>query len=105
MGKRGPKPKERVLTQLHLDVLDRMGHGDTDSEIAALFGLGYWPARELGRETLALLGARNRAHAVAIGNRDGLICLPPLSDIEATGGCCCNGCVGEGPCDTEVPNA
>lgn len=23
------------------------------------------------------------------------------NDIEATGGCCCNGCIGEGPCDLD----
>jgi hypothetical protein len=25
----------------------------------------------------------------------------PLNDIEATGNCCCNGCIGEGPCDLD----
>jgi hypothetical protein len=25
----------------------------------------------------------------------------PLNDIEATGSCCCNGCIGEGTCDLE----
>lgn len=23
----------------------------------------------------------------------------PANDIDATGGCCCAGCIGEGPCD------
>lgn len=26
----------------------------------------------------------------------------PLNDIEATGRCCCNGCIGEGRCDLEL---
>lgn len=26
----------------------------------------------------------------------------PLNDIEATGECCCNGCIGEGPCDLDL---
>jgi len=27
--------------------------------------------------------------------------LKPANDIEATGACCCNGCIGEGPCDLD----
>ncbi len=102
MGKRGRPPKERVLTAAHIDVLDRMQNGSTDREIADQIGMAYWPTRELVRETLKLLGARTRAHAVAIGNRDGLICLPPLTDVEATGECCCAGCIGMGPCDDDL---
>ena len=26
----------------------------------------------------------------------------PINDIDATGECCCNGCIGEGPCDLEL---
>lgn len=26
----------------------------------------------------------------------------PVNDIDATGSCCCNGCIGEGPCDLEM---
>lgn len=27
---------------------------------------------------------------------------PPVNDIEATGECCCNGCIGEGLCDLDL---
>jgi hypothetical protein len=33
--------------------------------------------------------------------RESLLHVP--NDIEATGGCCCNGCIGVGPCDLDVP--
>jgi transcriptional regulator with XRE-family HTH domain len=29
------------------------------------------------------------------------LCPEPLNDIEATGRCCCNGCIGEGKCDLD----
>lgn len=29
--------------------------------------------------------------------------IPPPNDIEATGHCCCNGCIGEGMCDLAEP--
>ena len=40
---------------------------------------------------------------------DGRVCpcvaldIEPPNDIEATGGCCCNGCIGEGLCDLAEP--
>lgn len=73
MGKRGPKPKERCITQQHIDILHFIAKGFTDREIAEEMTLDYYFVKDRIQEIYLLLRARNRAHAAAIGVRDGLV--------------------------------
>jgi len=56
-----------------LEVLALMAEGITDSEIAARLSISLYTVKEHAKHLLAKLGARNRAHAVAIGLRRRLI--------------------------------
>lgn len=55
--------------------------GCSDTEIAHRLGIGVWTVKEYGAGLRQKLQARNRAHAVAIGLREGLI-RPDLAVIE-----------------------
>jgi DNA-binding NarL/FixJ family response regulator len=54
-------------------VLELMADGFTYDEIAALLHLSAQGVKSRARSLCALLGARDKAHAVAIGFRKGLL--------------------------------
>ncbi len=61
------------LSGRELDVLARIAEGDTDQDAAGVLFLSRWTVRWYVKRILGKLGARNRAHATAIGFRQGLL--------------------------------
>jgi DNA-binding CsgD family transcriptional regulator len=61
------------LTSRELDVLRLLAAGRTDKEIAACLRLSLHTVAHLVASARRKLGADSRAHAVAIGVREGLI--------------------------------
>ena len=71
---RRPTAAERVgLTPLEQRVLRAIASGQTNHEIALNLGIGLKSARNAVSQLLAKLGAVNRAEAVAIATREGLL--------------------------------
>jgi DNA-binding CsgD family transcriptional regulator len=66
-------PREGFPTKRELQVLALIAAGMTDSEIAVHLSLSPLTVKEHVRHLLQRLTARNRAHAVALGLRLGLI--------------------------------
>jgi DNA-binding NarL/FixJ family response regulator len=64
------------LTERHVEILDRMAHGEARPEIARALGLSESTVRSHTKELYKRLGVNERAHAVAVGLRDVEI-LPP----------------------------
>ena len=62
-----------MLTEKRVAILRGMADGMSNKQIAAATFKAHGTIRMQVSELLALLGARNRAHAVAIALRDGLI--------------------------------
>ncbi len=63
---------ERRLTPRELDVLELVAAGFSTAEIARVLWITEDTVRTHVKRTLHRLGARTRAHAVAIAFRDGL---------------------------------
>ena len=63
----------RALTQRELSVLRSMSHGLTNRQISRELWLSEDTVKTHARHLFMKLGARDRAHAVAIGIRSGLI--------------------------------
>ena len=61
------------MTRRQEQVLALVAEGFTDQEIAAELGVKMETVKSHMKNLRAALGARNRAHAVAIGMREGLI--------------------------------
>jgi DNA-binding NarL/FixJ family response regulator len=68
-----PDPRLALLSSRELEVLARIGHGDTNAEIAAALRLSPATARTYVSRILAKLGARDRPELVVIANRSGLV--------------------------------
>ncbi|MGS0683837.1 response regulator transcription factor [Nakamurella sp. GG22] len=62
-----------ALTDLERTLLHRIGEGQTNSEIARKMYLSVDAVKTRCRILFRKLGARDRAHAVALGLRDGLL--------------------------------
>ena len=62
-----------ALTDLERTLLQRIGEGQTNSEIARKMYLSVDTVKTRCRILFRKLGARDRAHAVALGLRDGLL--------------------------------
>lgn len=68
-----PDPRLESLSERELEVLERIGHGDTNDEIAAALHLSPATARTYVSRILAKLGARDRPELVVIAHRSGLV--------------------------------
>jgi len=75
VGRAAPMPDPRLgfLSARELEVLARIGHGDTNDEIAATLHLSPATARTYVSRILAKLGARDRPELVVIAHRSGLV--------------------------------
>ena len=62
-----------MLTPRQSDVLGLLARGLTNERAAVLLGMSPLTARKHSEAARRSLGARNTAHAVAIGLREGLI--------------------------------
>lgn len=65
------------LTQRELEILELVAHGLSDKLIAVRTGMARGTVSNHLTTILLKLGATNRAEAVAIAMRDGIIELPP----------------------------
>lgn len=65
-------PRLEFLSSRELEVLARIGHGDTNDEIAATLHLSPATARTYVSRILAKLGARDRPELVVIAHKSGL---------------------------------
>lgn len=68
-----PDPRLGVLSEREREVLARIGHGDTNDEIAAALHLSPATARTYVSRILAKIGARDRPELVVIAHRSGLV--------------------------------
>lgn len=68
-----PPPTKRRITAAQLHVLQLMAAGQTNQAIARRLGITEASVRSRTVALYGKLGARDRAHAVAIGFRQGLL--------------------------------
>jgi DNA-binding NarL/FixJ family response regulator len=68
-----PDPRLAFLSTREIEVLARIGHGDTNDEIATVLHLSPATARTYVSRILAKLGARDRPELVVIAHRSGLV--------------------------------
>ncbi|MGJ3509640.1 response regulator [Enemella sp. A6] len=68
-----PDPRLALLSAREIEVLTRIGHGDTNDEIAAVLHLSPATARTYVSRILAKIGARDRPELVVIAHRSGLV--------------------------------
>lgn len=68
-----PDPRLIHLSEREIEVLTRIGHGDTNDEIAAALHLSPATARTYVSRILAKLAARDRPELVVIAHRSGLV--------------------------------
>ncbi|WP_309102797.1 response regulator transcription factor [Microbacterium sp.] len=68
-----PDPRLAALSARELEVLARIGHGDTNDEIGAALHLSPATARTYVSRILAKLGARDRPELIVIAHRSGLV--------------------------------
>lgn len=68
-----PDPRLAFLSAREVEVLARIGHGDTNDEIATVLHLSPATARTYVSRILAKMGARDRPELVVIAHRSGLI--------------------------------
>ena len=66
-------PRLAFLSEREIQVLTRIGHGDTNDEIAAALHLSPATARTYVSRILAKLAARDRPELVVIAHRSGLV--------------------------------
>ena len=67
-----PHPRLGTLSERELEVLQRVGHGDTNDEIAAVLYISPATARTYVSRILAKLDARDRTELAIIAHRSGL---------------------------------
>jgi DNA-binding NarL/FixJ family response regulator len=71
--RRGDAARRLGLSPQDERVLECIAHGQTDKQIAVALGITHKSARNAVSRVLAKLDARNRAEAVGIATREGLI--------------------------------
>ena len=69
----GDPPPPGVLTDFERTLLHRISEGETNAQIARRMGVPEQAVRTSRRSLFGKLGARDRAHAVALGLRLGLL--------------------------------
>lgn len=67
-----PDPRLSMLTERELEVLVRIGHGDTNDEIARALFLSPATARTYVSRIITKLGARDRTELAILAHRSGL---------------------------------
>lgn len=67
-----PDPRLSALTERELEVLARIGHGDTNDEIARALFLSPATARTYVSRIITKLGARDRTELAILAHRSGL---------------------------------
>lgn len=70
-----PDPRLALLSERELEVLGRIGHGDSNDEIARALHLSPATARTYVSRILTKLGARDRPELIVLAHRAGLV--PP----------------------------
>lgn len=78
------EPLTRSLTRREREVLSLIAAGADRQEIAAELTISGATVRTHVRNLLRKLGARNRAHAIALAMQHGLLELPSASPLDAT---------------------
>jgi DNA-binding NarL/FixJ family response regulator len=68
-----PDPRLAALSERELAVLERVGHGDTNDEIAAALFISPATARTYVSRILTKLDARDRTELAIIAHRSGLV--------------------------------
>lgn len=68
-----PDPRLSMLSGRELEVLERIGHGDTNDEIARALFLSPATARTYVSRILTKLGARDRTELAVLAHRSGLV--------------------------------
>lgn len=68
-----PDPRLASLSSRELEVLQRVGYGDSNDEIAAALHLSPATARTYVSRILSKLGARDRPELVVIAHKSGLV--------------------------------
>jgi hypothetical protein len=71
-------------------------------DVAALFGVHGWTVRRWVKQGFMPGRVEDGRLVVARSEVEALLEAEPLNDIEATGECCCAGCIGMGPCDDDL---
>jgi DNA-binding NarL/FixJ family response regulator len=71
------RPRQGLLTDRQLDVLDALSHGLSNAAVGALLGIATSTVRHTVQTMLEDLGATDRAHAVRIGFEEGLLSATP----------------------------
>lgn len=67
------EPRLALLSSREIEVLTRVGHGDTNDEIAAALHLSPATSRTYVSRILAKLGARDRPELVVVAHKSGLV--------------------------------
>ncbi len=73
LGQGSPRTSDLVLTDRERQVLELMALGHDTTEMAAELGIGEATIRTHVKHLFSRLGVHNRAEAVAVGFREGLI--------------------------------
>lgn len=68
-----PDPRLSLLSEREMEVLVRVGHGDSNEEIGAALFLSPATARTYVSRILGKLGARDRTELAVIAHRSGLV--------------------------------
>lgn len=74
-----PDPRLSLLSERELEVLIRIGHGDTNDEIAVALFISPATSRTYVSRILGKLGARDRTELAVLANRSGLVTGGPDS--------------------------
>ncbi|MGW9404014.1 response regulator [Arthrobacter sp. NPDC055585] len=71
-----PDPRLGLLSERELEVLIRVGHGDTNEEIAGALFISPATSRTYVSRILGKLGARDRTELAVLAHRSGLVSPP-----------------------------
>jgi DNA-binding CsgD family transcriptional regulator len=71
------------LTAREREILNHVAGGATAEEIAERLAISRTTVESHVRRAMGRLGARNRAHAIALGIQAGLVAVPPSRDTPA----------------------
>ena len=77
-----PDPRLGLLSERELEVLIRVGHGDTNEEIAGALFISPATSRTYVSRILGKLGARDRTELAVLAHRSGLVSGPGSRGAE-----------------------
>lgn len=81
-----PIPQAQDLSIQQLDVWCMIGHGWTDEAIAIQMTISERTAKRYVRETLRIIGAKNRVTGAALAGQAGLLLVDPYGSINGLHG-------------------